>query len=139
MIGQCSILYVNTDGFTDTHTRALRSLGFTVVERNDVPSREELPKYHAVVLRAHDNCSLTSVATNLRAAPRFGRRVLIALVPESVPAQARREAVHSGFDAVVPALCSARDLAAVILSLLRKYPEHRCVLRAHLNRRRPAA
>jgi CheY-like chemotaxis protein len=136
--GQCSILYINAAAFADTQTCALRSLGFDVVEVDDVPARETLMTYHAVIVRAEPRCQLPSVAARLRAAPHFGRRVLIALVPSSVAARDRRDAVDSGFDAVLPEQCSARDLAAAILSMLRKYPEHRCLLRAH-NARHKAA
>jgi len=133
--GQCSILYINTDSFVDTQTAALRSLGFHVVETDDVPARDALTKYHAVVLRAGTGRWLPSVAARLRAAPLFGRRVLIALVPGCVTTRERRDAVDSGFDLVLPERSSARDLAASILSLLRKYPEHRCLLRSHARRR----
>lgn len=135
---QCSILYINAGGFADTQTCALRSLGFDVVEMDDVPPRETLAEYHAVLLRT-SNGRLPVVAARLRAAPLFGRRALIALVPASMPPRDRRDAVDSGFDLVLPAHCSARDLAAAILSLLRKYPEHRCVMRSHTSRRRAAA
>jgi DNA-binding response OmpR family regulator len=135
---QCLILYINASSFADTHAGALRSLGFDVVETTDVPERETLANYHAVILRAGATARLTTIATRLRSAPMFGRRVLIALVPSSVDERARRDAIHSGFDTVVPQQCSARDLTATILTLLRKYPEHRCVLRS-LNGRRRAA
>ena len=136
MDGQCSILYINAGSFADTQTCALRSLGFEVVETSDVPARESLAQYHAIIVGAAPATRLTTVAARLRSAPMFGRRALIALVPAAVTASARREAIDAGFDGVLPQHCSARDLAAAILSLLRKYPEHRCVLRAHTGRRR---
>lgn len=135
MSGQCAILYINTDSFVDTQTAALRSLGFHVVEMDDVPPRDTLSTYHAVVLRARAGCQLPHVAARLRAAPLFGRRVLIALVSASVTPRERRDAIDSGFDLVLPEQSSARDLASSILSLLRKYPEHRCLLRGHTRRR----
>lgn len=135
---QCSILYINVGAVADTHVSALRSLGFEVVEMDDVPERDTLAKYHAVVLRMNGG-RLPLIAARLRAAPRFGRRALIALVPSSMPSRDRRDAVDSGFDVVLPEQSSARDLAAAILSLLRRCPEHRCVLRSHTNRRRAAA
>lgn len=139
MTGQCSILYINVDRVSDTQSAALRALGFDVVEVADVPVRETLATYHAVILRMQDGRRLTSVAARLRAAPLFGRRVLIALVPASVSVRERRDAVDSGFDLVLPQQCSARDLAASILTLLRRYPEHRCLLRSHISRRHAAA
>lgn len=139
MAGQCSILYINAVGFIDTHASALRALGFGVVEVDDVPARDTLANHHAVIVRLIQGTRLTSVAARLRAAPLFGRRLLIALVPASVPIRERRDAVDCGFDLVLTHECSARDLAASILSLLRRYPELRCILRSHHNRRRPAA
>ena len=139
MEGQCSILYINTGGFTDTQSGALRALGFDVVEADDVPARDTLTKYHGVIVRMTQGRQLTSVAARLRAAPLFGRRALIALVPASVTMRERRDAIDCGFNLVLPEQCSARDLAAAILTLLRRYPEHHCVLRAHNNRRRDAA
>ena len=139
MAGQCSILYINTDGGIGTHASALRALGFEVVETDDVPARDTLANHHAVIIRMKQGRQLASVAARLRAAPLFGRRVLIALVPASVTLRERRDAVDCGFNLALPEPCSARDLAASILTLLRRYPEHRCVLRSHLNRRRDAA
>jgi hypothetical protein len=74
----------------------------------------------------------------LRAKRHFGRRVLLALVPDGMTDRARREAVVSGFDHALPATCGARDLAATILRLLRPYPEYRCLLRQPGRRRRAA-
>ena len=143
MAGQCSILYINAvagDGVAETHTGALRALGFDVMETKDIPAaRKGLTKYHALILRVPEGSRLTVIATRLRAAPRFGRRVLISLVPEAVTARRRREAVDSGFDRVLPAECSARLLAAAVLTILRRYPEHRCVVRGFWNKRRVVA
>jgi hypothetical protein len=134
----CVILYINSSGADDTQCQGLRSIGFQVVEDADIPGGQTLENYHAVVLRARPGCPLSTVAMRFRARPRFGRRVLIALVPPSVTARARRDAVDSGFNGVLDEECSARDLAAAILGLLRKYPEHRCVLRTVTGRRKAA-
>ena len=139
MTGQCSILYINTDGFAETQTSALRALGFEVVEARDVPARDTLAKHHGVIVRLTDGRRMTSVAARLRAAPLFGRRALIALVPASVTTRERRDAVDCGFNVVLPQESSARDLAASILSLLRRFPEHKCLLRSHSTRRRAVA
>jgi hypothetical protein len=137
--GQCSILYINTDGCANTQVNALRALGFDVIEAGDVPPRETLATHHGVVVRMKDGRRMTTVAARLRAAPLFGRRALIALVPASVTTRERRDAVHCGFNVVLPQESSARDLAALILSLLRRFPEHKCLLRSHNNRRRAVA
>lgn len=136
---QCSLLFINTDGFTDTQACALRALGFVVVEETDVPERDTLARHHGIIVRMTNGRRLTSVAARLRAAPLFGRRVLLALVPASVTMRERRDAIHCGFDLVLPQESSARDLAASILSLLRRYPEHKCLLRTHTSRRREVA
>jgi len=139
MAGRCSILYINADGFGETQSAALRSLGFDVEEVSDVPMREILVRHHGVIVRLKNGRQMPAVSTRFRAAPLFGRRVLIALVPASVTLRERRDAVDSGFDLVLPEQSSARALAAAILMLLRKYPEHRCILRSHANRRRAVA
>jgi hypothetical protein len=135
---QCSILYVKSACQGETQAKALRTLGFTVDESEDLPSNEVFTRYHVVLVRANSECRLPVVAARLRVKPRFGRRVLIALVPPSVTTQARREAVASGFDETLPERCAARDLAATILRLLRPYPEFRCLLRSPTGRRKAA-
>jgi hypothetical protein len=116
---------------------SLRSLGFVVEERSQIPSAEELTGYHAIVVRA---CStpLTSIGARVRAKPHFGRRVLIALVREDMAERERREATMSGFDLVVSECCTARDIASHVLRLLRGYPEYRCLLRTPNGRRKAA-
>ena len=135
---QCSILYVKPACQEETQTKVLRTLGFRVDESEDLPSNDVYARYHVVLVRAKSDYRLPVVAARLRAKPRFGRRVLIALVPQSVTPQARREAVASGFDDTLPERCGARDLAATILRLLRPYPEFRCVLRSPTGRRKAA-
>jgi hypothetical protein len=78
------------------------------------------------------------IAARLRAKPQFGRRVLLALVQDGVSDRDNREALMSGFDLTLPDRCSARDIAAHILRLLRGYPEYRCLLRAPNGRRKAA-
>ena len=138
MVNQCSILYVHDGSVDDTPVDALKSLGFAVVAMEDLPPDDALAPHHALVVRARPNCSLPMLAARLRAKARFGRRILIALVPEDTPERVRREAVLSGFDATLPATCSGRGLAAAILKLLRPYPEFRCFLRSPTGRRKAA-
>ena len=135
---QCSILYINANGAERTHVEALRMLGFQVVETRDLPDQEALDEYHAVLLRAPASTRLTVIATRMRAKPRFGRRVLVALVPAGVPTRDQREAVDAGFDLVITEPCGARDVAAAILGRLRRYPEHHCVIRTVTGRRKAA-
>ena len=135
---QCSILYVKPGPREDPHSAALRALGFSVEVVDDLPPSDAFTRYHAVVVRVEVPCHLPNLGARLRAKPRFGRRVLIALVPESVSDRQRRDAVHTGFDLTLPLTCSSRDLAAHVLRRLRPYPEYRCLLRAPNGRRKAA-
>jgi hypothetical protein len=135
---QCSILYLKPGPVQQTHAGALRALGFRVDEFDDFPSNEAFARYHAVVVRPAAQQNLPVLATRLRAKPRFGRRVLLALVPDATGVRHKREAVMSGFDYTLPDSCGARDLAATILRLLRPYPEYRCLLRWPGGRRKAA-
>jgi hypothetical protein len=136
-MAQCSILYV-TSSREETHAGALKGLGFHVDEDAELPANEAVQTYHAVIVRADAGCHLPMLAARLRAKPRFGWRVLLALVPSVMAARDRREAIQSGFDDTLPDTCGARDLAAAILRLLRPYPEFRCILRTPGGRRKAA-
>jgi hypothetical protein len=135
---QCSILYVKPACQEETQAKVLRSLGFRVDEAEDLPANEVFAQYHVVLVRANSNCRLPMLAARLRAKPRFGRRLLIALVSDALSVQDKREAVASGFDYTMPERCGGRDLAATILRLLRPYPEFRCLLRSPTGRRKAA-
>lgn len=137
-VNQCSILYVHDGSMHDTPVEGLKTLGFAVLALEDLPPDDTLASHHALVVRARPGCSLPMLAARLRAKARFGRRVLIGLVPDETPERARREAVLSGFDATRSATCSARELAAAILKFLRPYPEFRCFLRSPTGRRKAA-
>ena len=135
---QCSILYIRAGAAEDPRTCALEALGFRVDESPDLPPNEAFAAYHAVIVHPAGPCDLPMLATRLRAKPHFGRRVLLALVPETMAARDQREAVLSGFDSTLPDTCGARDLAATVLRLLRPYPEYRCLLRSPGGRRKAA-
>jgi hypothetical protein len=135
---QCGILFIGPCGSDDRRLAALRSLGFLVYESEHFPSTEDLAGYHAVIVRALPGCPLTMVGARLRAKPLFGRRVLIALVAEAVSDREKRDAMMCGFDQMLSDTCSARDIAAHILRLLRGFPEYRCLLRAPQGRRKAA-
>jgi hypothetical protein len=113
-------------------------MGFRVDESDELPGNEALASYHAVIVRPAETCNLPMLATRLRAKPRFGRRILMALVAPAVVPRDQREAMLSGFDATIPVDCGARDLAATILRLLRPIPEFRCLLRSPTGRRKAA-
>ena len=116
----------------------MRSLGFQVDESTELPPNEAFAAYHAVIVRPAAYCDLPMLAARLRAKPHFGRRVLVALVPDQLGERDKREAVLSGFDQTLSDGCGARDMAATVLRLLRPYPEYRCLLRLPGRRRRAA-
>jgi hypothetical protein len=134
---QCSILYVTSHG-DGIRVGGLKALGFHVDEGRELPPSDALTRYHAVIVRAHAGFHLPMLAARMRAKPQFGRRVLVALVPEAMPVRDKREAIDSGFDDTLPDTCGVRDLAAAVLRLLRPYPEYRCILRAPGGRRKAA-
>lgn len=138
-MNQCSILYVKPGSREETHAAGLRALGFSVDVVRDLPSSDAFTRYHAVIVRIENECNLPVLGTRLRAKPRFGRRILIALLPASFSDRQRRDAAVSGFDLTLRDGCSPRDLAAHILRRLRPYPEFRCVLRSPHGRRKAAA
>ena len=135
---QCAILFIGPCGGDRERIAALRSLGFRVEESREVPSTEELARHHAVVVRVLPNQSLPMLGARLRGRAHFGRRVLLALVGSNVTDREKRDATMSGFDLTLPDGCTARDLAAQILRVLRGYPEYHCLLRAPNGRRKAA-
>ncbi len=137
-MNQCSILYIKPGPGEETHASALRALGFSVDVVGDLPPADVFTKYHAVVVLVSAGANLPVLGACLRAKPRFGRRVLAALVPAAFSERQRREATDCGFDVALADGCSARDLAAHILRRLRPYPEYRCLLRVPRGRRKAA-
>lgn len=138
LVNQCSILYIKPGMREEAHAAPLRALGFSVRVVDDLPPAEVFTDYHAVIVCVAAGCDLPGLAARLRAKPRFGRRVLIALVPDSATERQRREAAHAGFDATLRQDCSPRDLAAHVLRRLRPFPEYRCLLRSPNGRRKAA-
>jgi hypothetical protein len=136
---QCAILFLGPACSSDeAQASALRALGFRVDQSDEWPAGDGFSQYHAVIIRTRHDRDLAMLATRMRAKRHFGRRVLLALVPEGLADRSKREAVLSGFDFVLANTCGARDLAATILRLLRPYPEYRCLLRLPGRRRRAA-
>lgn len=123
---QCSILFVN--GSQNRHAAALRSIGFALTETDELPASAELALYHVVIVCPPDARSLPILATRLRAAPRFGRRVLIALVAAAETDRVRQDGIVCGFDDVLSKSMTGRQLAAAIIRRLREIPELRCLL-----------
>ena len=127
-VKRCSVLLVTDDGFC-TQRAVLESSGFLVSEVRSWPEDAgELLNHHVVIVRIRSMRNAPMVAARLRAKPRFGRRVLIGLVPSSVSQKERTEAIASGFDEVLDDTCDARQLIARILRRLRLVPEYHCML-----------
>ena len=122
MQSQCGILFIGECGKDKARIGALQSLGFRVDESADLPPIEKLSPYHAIVVRAPEAGALTMIGTRLRGRPHFGRRALLALVAHDASERECRDARMCGFDEILLDACSARDIAAQILRLLRGYP-----------------
>jgi hypothetical protein len=127
-VKQCSILLVNDDG--GCFQRAtLEASGFLVTETRDWPDDDAaILDHHVVIVRIRSIRNAPMIAARLRAKPRFGRRVLLGLIPPDTPLHERTAALTSGFDEVLNDSCDARQLIARILKRLRMVPEYHCLL-----------
>ncbi len=132
---QCSILIVNC-GAQPTQRQPFEKIGFHVDETFEWPDDDLIMGFEVVIVVVRHMERVAMLATRMRAKPRFGHRVLIAVVPPTASADERRAAVASGFDDVVSESSDSRPLVARILRRLRARPEHRCFLP---DRKRPAA
>lgn len=135
---QCSILFIGGALDRVGYSEALRSIGFLVREVEELPESSDLIKHHVVIVSAPQPSLLPKLGARLRAAPRFGKRLLLALIPGPNHETLRRDGLMSGFDEVLPRTITGRQLAAVIITKLRTIPEYRCLL-TPLTKRRPAA
>ena len=127
-VKQCSVLLV-TNGDLCTQRAALEKNGFLVTDMRDWPEDETaILNHHVVIVRIRSLRNAPMIAARLRAKPRFGRRVLIGLVPESASLHERTGALTSGFDEVLSETCTSRQLIARILKRLRMVPEYHCLL-----------
>src|SRR5262245_52300512 len=129
VVKQCAVMFVNPVRERTAHPEAMRGMGFIVDEITDWPADQlSVRDYHVVIVRLEDADAAPMLAARLRAKPHFGRRLLIALVPERTPQPDRRAAETSGFDDVVNDGCDTRHLTTRILRGLRTRTELRCVL-----------
>jgi hypothetical protein len=125
---QCSILIVTDDG-PCCQRAALESSGFLVTETQHWPEDNNgLLDHQVVIVRIRSMRNAPMVAARLRAKPRFGRRVLIGLIPPTASLHERSAALTSGFDEVLEDSCNGRQLIARILKRLRLVPEYHCLL-----------
>ena len=124
---QCSLLIVNGTGRESPPRKALEHRGFRVTELKEWPADDVVLDAQVVIVALRSVDAICMLAARMRAKPRFGRRVLIALLP-AVTAADRRMAIGAGFDDVVGESRGMRMLIACILRLLRARPEHRCFL-----------
>lgn len=136
---QCSVLLIDPAERPTAHRKQLRALGFRVTQERAWPEDDRaVLAYEVIIVRLPATNGAPMLAARLRAKPQFGRRVLIALVPASVPLQDRVSARTSGFDEVLSDCCDPRQLTSRILRRLRTRPEYHCVLPPG-DRKRPAA
>jgi DNA-binding response OmpR family regulator len=112
---------------------ALERRGFRVTEVKEWPPDDVVLDSQVVIVVLRHLETMGMLAARMRAKPRFGRRILIALAP-TVSAADRRTAIGAGFDDAIGESGGARVLIARILQLLRTRPEHRCFL-SELKRR----
>jgi CheY-like chemotaxis protein len=132
---RCAVLFINPGNARTRHRAVLEQIGFRVTEVRDWPEDEHAVLDHEVVIVHVPGKSETPMlAARLRAKPRFGRRVLIALVPTTVSPQDRHAARSSGFDDVLTDCCDSRLLIARVLRRLRTRPEYHCVLPPEIKR-----
>jgi DNA-binding response OmpR family regulator len=126
-VKQCSLLIVNCHGCDSPHKEALEQRGFRVTELKEWPPDDVVLDSQVVLIVLRHLDRICMLAARMRAKPRFGRRILIALAP-TVSAADRRTAIGAGFDDVIGESSSPRVLIARILRYLRNRPEHRCFL-----------
>ena len=124
---QCSLLIVNGTERQGPPRKALEQRGFRVTESKEWPADDVVVDSQVVIVVLRSVDAICMLAARMRAKPRFGRRVLIALVP-TVTAADRRMGIGAGFDDVLGESRGMRMLIACILRLLRARPEHRCFL-----------
>jgi DNA-binding response OmpR family regulator len=116
----------------------LENCGFRVTESHDWPDDwRAVLDHQIVIIRIKSMNGAPMLAARLRAKRHFGRRVLVALVMESITSQERLSARTSGFDEVLDDGATGRQLVARILRHLRSRPEYHCFLPP--DRDRPAA
>jgi len=126
-VQQCSLLIVNPSQRESPYSQALADRGFRVREVNEWPPDGVVLDTHVVIVVLRHMDTIGMVAARMRAKPRFGRRVLVAVAPTVSPVE-RRTAIDAGFDDAVAEPRGVRVLIASILRILRARPEHRCFL-----------
>jgi hypothetical protein len=122
---QCSVLFINPGGNNLAHAEALARAGFSVHETSEWPEDHTIRDHECVLLWVPQIVTASMQAARLRAKPHFGRRVLIAIVPE---ASDRRPLTAAGFDDIVTDTTEARLVVARVFRRLRERPEYRCLL-----------
>jgi hypothetical protein len=126
-VQQCSLLIVNGANRNTPYRDALERRGFRVTAVKDWPPDEVVLQAHVVIVVLREAATMCMLAARIRAKPRFGRRILIAVAP-TLSVVDRRTAINSGFDDAVAESGGARLLIARILRALHTRPEHRCLL-----------
>jgi hypothetical protein len=136
-VKQCSVLLINLGN--TSYPGQLRQMGFDVREMPQWPDDDRvLMDFQAIVIGLTNLAHAPIHAARIRAKPRFGRRVLMAVVPQGTPEDACRDARTAGFDDVVIETFDSRTFAARMLNKMRARPELRCTLPPAGDRRRAA-
>jgi DNA-binding response OmpR family regulator len=126
-VKQCALLIVNRSARERSYKMALERRGFHVTELQEWPADDVVLDSQVVIIVLRHLETICMLAARMRAKPRFGRRILVALVP-TVSSADRRTAIGAGFDDVIGETAGPRVLIARVLRLLRARPEHRCFL-----------
>jgi hypothetical protein len=133
-VKQCAVLLVNSGN--PAHATQLRQMGFVVRELAQWPEDNRMLLHFQAIVVGLPNLTRAPIhAARIRAKPGFGRRVLIAMVPEGTPEEAGRDARSAGFDDVMEETCSSRAFVARMLNRMRMRPELRCTLPSGERRR----
>ncbi len=133
----CAVLVIADEQYVIHQIDVLEAVGFRVIRKPALPDDETLLSHEVVIAILTTVHATGQFAARTRARRHFGRRVLVALVPDTIPEIERRRAASAGLDGVLPESIPGRMLAAFILQRLRAFPEHRCKLQPR--RSRPAA
>ena len=134
-VKQCAVLLINRDGAKAPHRQQFERLGFTVRETREWPGDDVIPAFEVVIFLLRDVTQICMIAARIRAKPHFGRRVLIAVVPDGTSPAEQRGAIGGGFDDVVSETADMRLLLARIIRRLRARPEYRCFVPSQRKRK----
>jgi len=126
---RCSIVLVGRRRL-NRHANGLKTLGFAVTQADALPDNARLLQFPVVVIHSTPLSALPMTAAHLRCKAAFGRRVIVAMVPDDTTSETIRELLLCGFDEVFLERVTPMALAQGVLERLRARPELRCALPA---------